>query len=166
MKSRLNLGCGTELRPGYINVDDGSMWNGQIRDGAVIHNLNVFPWPFADESAQEILMWNVIEHLPDTGRVMSEVRRILEPGGIFWGQTAYGPSHLGRTHWQHYRWFVARSFEEMSLDFGLQLVYAYNTVHSISWKHRLRNLIPFRGFLAQAGWSEAFDLVNFKMRRS
>ena len=165
-KVRLNLGCGKDVRDGYINVDDGSMWRGStLPDNVIIHNLSVYPWPFADNSADEIFMWHVLEHLPDTGNVMSEVKRILKPGGRFRGQVPYGPSHDGRTQWQHCKYFVARSFEVMAIDFGMKIIVAKNGTHSVNWRHTLRNLVPFREFLALAGWSEAFDKVDFELEK-
>jgi predicted SAM-dependent methyltransferase len=163
VRLRLNLGCGSDLRDGYVNVDDGSMWPDVLPPSVIAHNLNQFPWPFDDNSADEILMWHVLEHLQDTGAVMREVCRILKPGGKFWGQVPYGPSHYGRPQWQHCRHFVARSFEAMAHNFGLQLVTAKNGTHSLNWHHKLRNAVPCRELLALAGWSEAFDIVDFTM---
>ena len=152
---KLNLGCGKDLRRGYVNVD--------FTAGDVQWDLRKVPWPWLDNSADEILMWHVLEHLPDTTDAMTEVRRILKPGGVFWGQCPYGPSHDGRTCWQHHRFFVARSFESMAVDFGMRVVRAENGVHSVNWRHKLRNLVPCRELLALAGWSEAFDKVDFKL---
>ena len=80
---KLNLGCGPDIRPGYINVD-GS-YNLLLKPSAeiVVHDLNQFPWPFPDNCADEILMWHVLEHLPDTFKVVTEVKRILKKGGKF-----------------------------------------------------------------------------------
>ena len=155
---KLNLGCGANYRAGYVNVD----WSRSVKTDKVV-DLSEFPWPWPDNSADEIFMWHVLEHLMDTGKVMREVSRILKPGGKFWGQVPYGPSHDGRTHWQHYRHFVARSFKEMASDNDLTLVSAKNGVNSINWHHKLRNLVPSRELLALTGWSEAFDLVDFLM---
>ena len=154
---KLNLGCGTDMRLGYVNVD----WKG----GDVVWELNKFPWPWATNSVDEILMWHVLEHLPDTTATLTEVVRVLKRGAIWWGQVPYGPSHDGRTHWQHVRHFVARSFHQIEAEFPLKVLVAQNGVHACSWRHRLRNAVPFRESLALAGWSEAFDLVNFKLVR-
>jgi SAM-dependent methyltransferase len=160
---KLNLGCGADIRPGYVNVDGNYAVTDKTPPGVVLHDLNQFPWPFPDNTADEILMWHVFEHLPDTFKVMREIKRILKKGGRFYGQVPYGPSHDGRTHWQHCRFFVARSFEAMAIDFGMTCVKAKNGTHSLTWRHKVRNLVPFRETLALAGWSEAFDLVDFEL---
>jgi SAM-dependent methyltransferase len=39
--------------------------------------------PYAEGSFSAVLMVDVLEHLPDLDRGLEEVRRILEPGGVF-----------------------------------------------------------------------------------
>ena len=76
---KLNLGCGGSRVEGYINVDLYS----EARD--LQCDLSKFPYPFKDNSADEIVMSHVIEHLSwqITERVLEEVYRILKPGGMF-----------------------------------------------------------------------------------
>lgn len=53
----------------------------------VVHDLNVTPWPFADNEFNEIHAYEVLEHLGQQGDYkaffahFSEVWRILKPGG-------------------------------------------------------------------------------------
>lgn len=52
----------------------------------VVHDLRIFPWPFAEEQFDEVYADNVLEHLPDTVKTMEEIYRITKPGaGIFIG---------------------------------------------------------------------------------
>ena len=57
----------------------------------VVHDLNVFPYPFEDNSADEIHAYEVVEHLGQQGDFKSffdfwsEIWRILKPEGIFIG---------------------------------------------------------------------------------
>ena len=83
---RLNLGCGKDMREGYINSD--------LLGGDVPCDLRKFPWPWPDNHAEEILMWNVLEHMPDTEAAVLEVRRILKPGGKFWGRVPFCFSNM------------------------------------------------------------------------
>ena len=70
----LDLGCGNRKRPGAIGVD---MNDRTVAD--VVHDLNVFPYPFPDSSFDEIYLDNVLEHLNDVIRVMEEVYRLSTP---------------------------------------------------------------------------------------
>lgn len=51
----------------------------------VLHNLEVFPWPFEDNSVDFIQASHVLEHLGESRAawfsIMGEMYRILKPGG-------------------------------------------------------------------------------------
>lgn len=72
----LDLGCGKKKRADAIGVDFS---NRHAAD--VIHNLNVFPYPFNDSEFDEIYLDNVLEHLDDPMQVMEEVHRVCKLGG-------------------------------------------------------------------------------------
>ena len=55
---KLNLGCGSDKRPGYVNADVSPECN---PDKVV--DLESFPWPFDDSCANEIVLSHVLEHL-------------------------------------------------------------------------------------------------------
>jgi len=75
---RINLGCGTDVRPGYVNVDSREL-PGVDR----VTDLSKFPWPFDSESVEEVLMLDFLEHFPygSTAAILMECYRILRPGG-------------------------------------------------------------------------------------
>lgn len=75
---RLNLGCGNDIKQGYVNVDFR-----QTHPAVMKVDLSVLPWPFQDASADEILMLDFLEHFPyaRTEQILREVHRILKPGG-------------------------------------------------------------------------------------
>ena len=54
---KLNLGCGTDYKEGWTNVDSGNT------KCDVKQNIEEFPWPFEDSSVEEILMKHVMEHI-------------------------------------------------------------------------------------------------------
>lgn len=73
---RLHLACGRAKLPGFVGVDLVPLPG--VVD--VVQDLTKFPWPFPDNCAAEIVMRNILEHLPDTLPVMEEVWRIAKPG--------------------------------------------------------------------------------------
>ena len=71
----LDLGCGKKKRQGAIGVDYSDR-----HDADIIHDLNVFPYPFDDDSIDQVYLDNVLEHLDDPMAVMAEVHRISKKG--------------------------------------------------------------------------------------
>lgn len=73
---KLNLGCGNKILENYINID--------VVDygGNIIHDLNKIPYPFEDNTFDEILASHILEHLNNFNQVINELYRIAKPGGI------------------------------------------------------------------------------------
>lgn len=72
---RLNLGCGTDIRPGWVNLDVAP-----LPGVDVVHDLKVLPLPFEDGRFDHVACLDVLEHL-DYVPVLKEIHRILKPGG-------------------------------------------------------------------------------------
>lgn len=53
---KLNLGCGNDIKSGYVNVD-------KYGTPDLKHDLEVFPWPWDEGSVSEVVMTHVLEHL-------------------------------------------------------------------------------------------------------
>ena len=75
--SKLNIGAGSDIRADFINHDIA-----QLEGIDVVHDLNIFPWPWQNESVEEIVMNDVVEHLIEFTKTMEELHRILTPGGV------------------------------------------------------------------------------------
>jgi len=73
---KINLGAGTDIRGGYVNHDIA-----QLPGIDVLHDLDVYPWPWKDASVDEIVAKDLLEHLEDFMAAMEELFRIVKPGG-------------------------------------------------------------------------------------
>ncbi|GFP28280.1 class I SAM-dependent methyltransferase, partial [Candidatus Hakubella thermalkaliphila] len=73
---RLNLGCGQVRLPGFIGVDN----NPNATAADIVHDLNCFPYPFADNSVGEVIMNHVLEHLDSPIKLLIELYRICADG--------------------------------------------------------------------------------------
>jgi hypothetical protein len=76
---RLNLGCGRNPMPGWVNVDRAS-----AAAADVIVDLESDSWPWADNSVDEILLHHVLEHLGERNEtflaIIQELYRVARPG--------------------------------------------------------------------------------------
>lgn len=76
---RLNLGCGFRRKDGFLNVDSQPACNPDL-----VLDLEQFPWPWDDDSVDEIHMSHVLEHLGATPAVylalIKEMYRVCRPG--------------------------------------------------------------------------------------
>ena len=106
---KLNLGCGNDIKAGFVNLD--------INPGHgvdVVHNLDKFPYPFKDDTFDEIRAYSILEHVADLMKTMSELHRILKPGGRldiivphYNGPLAWGnPTHIRTFTYESFKFFV------------------------------------------------------------
>ena len=91
-KTKLHIGCGHVIKEGWLNHDLAP-----LPGVDVVHDLCEFPWPFADGQFTEVLMKDVLEHLPDLIGTMEELYRITQPGAKVYITVPYwnSPEALG-----------------------------------------------------------------------
>lgn len=87
----LDIGCGpgnllkVALARGWeavgVEISDWAAEQGR-REGLNILNMTLPAAGFPSDSFQAASMFDVLEHLPDPGRYLAEVYRILSPGGV------------------------------------------------------------------------------------
>ena len=76
---KLNLGCGTKKMEGWVNVDKYPAFSPDV-----VWDLEAAPWPWEDNSAEEVALIHVLEHLGQTtdayATLWKELYRVCAPG--------------------------------------------------------------------------------------
>jgi len=106
---KINLGCGYNHIEGYINIDNRE----ETKPDMVADILEGLP--FDDNSVDEVRAYDFLEHIPigQTIQVITEIWRVLKPGGVFESSTPstdgrgafQDPTHLSfwnRNSWLYY----------------------------------------------------------------
>lgn len=109
---RLNVGCGTDIREGWINLDSS-----QLPGVDVVADLDACrdtPLPFAADSIDEFYCSHVMEHLRDALGFMQELHRVATPGAVATIRVPYGSSDDADEDPTHVRRFFLYSFSYFS----------------------------------------------------
>lgn len=72
---KLHIGCGKDIKKGFINLDSVN-----LPGVDVVHNLNKYPWPFKKDYFDYVCASHVLEHLNSIIDPMEEIWRITKPG--------------------------------------------------------------------------------------
>ncbi len=107
---KLNLGCGEDIRKGYVNLDSI-----RLPGVDVAHNINKSPWPFKENEFDEVYASHVLEHADDLIKTMKEIRRICRPGAkivIRVPHFSCGVSYRDPTHKRLFSYFTFDYFTE------------------------------------------------------
>lgn len=84
----LDLGCGKKKRHNAIGVD--IIKNPQVD---IVHDLNIYPYPFPDQEFDDILMDNALEHLDNINTTLEELYRISKENALVTIKVPYFRSH-------------------------------------------------------------------------
>lgn len=152
MGTKLNLGCGKDIKSGYINVDIDDKHNPDV-----VHDLNVMPWPWEDNSIEQIMALDILEHVDDLVKIMDEMQRVIQPEGVLYIR---GPSP--DFIWDdvtHKRAFKLMSFDhfDRSTRFGQKYQYGNDPGWKIASKSQNVSIIMFT-LIAQL---EEFETSSF-----
>ncbi|MFH1500746.1 MAG: methyltransferase domain-containing protein [archaeon] len=103
--TKLNLGCGTDIKAGYLNVDF-------IKSPGVdlVRDLNKIPYPFKENQFKVIILRNILEHLDNPFLVIKEIHRISKPNAQIFLRVPHFSSNNVWGDLQHKRGFNTETF--------------------------------------------------------
>ena len=105
-QARLNIGCGRRIVAGAVNLDVSEGLGADI-----VHDLNCLPWPFADDTFDEVHAYDVLEHLQDVPRTLEEIHRVCRHGASVHMTVPHFSCANAFTDVTHCHWFGSRSFD-------------------------------------------------------
>jgi len=103
---RLLLGCGLTRIEGYVRVD----YDKAVKPDFIVNLDKLKPWPFKDNSIEEIKASNLLEHIKNIDFFMEECYRILEPEGLLHILVPHGRNHMAYSDPDHIRFFFPETF--------------------------------------------------------
>jgi len=155
---KLNLGCGTDIRKDCINQDI------MVLNGVdVISDLSKYPYPFKDNTFNEIFAISVLEHLPQFVETMSELHRICAPGGSVYIRVPFWNSEITYIDPTHFRGFSERTFhffDPRSFHYQERPYYSTARFHIQSIEYRVKIPFQWRSILIKSSWKKRlFSIV-------
>ncbi len=141
---KLNLGAADRHIPGYMSVDrcwpvppvkDVEFWLADLRA----------QWPWADSSVDEIVAFDVIEHLPDRIHTMNEMHRVMKNGAtaqIEVPNASKGagffqdPTHVSPWCMNSFQYFKKGSFahNRFAASYGVTAAFHVEKIYETSWQ--------------------------------
>lgn len=140
----VNLGCGKTRIPDSIGVDT-SLIEGYTD---VVHDLNVIPYPFEDNSIDEIHFYHVLEHLDNPIKKLEEIHRILKVGGKLFMRVPHFSSFGAFCDITHIRPFSYFSFDVFEKE-NYHSFYTNSRFKILNKKINYFGLYPNKGIYAK-----------------
>lgn len=125
----LNLGAGDHLIGNAVNHDVVK----HRPEIDVVWDLNEIPWPWPDNSFDQICARAVLEHLrPNLVVTLNECWRILRPKGTIFLKLPHWQSDISHQDPTHYWFFSVRSLDQFDPDTKRGQIYTFYTPRK--WK--------------------------------
>ncbi len=138
---KLNLGCYDDIKKGYVNLDQEKYFPGID----VAHNLEEFPYPFKDNTFDEVYAHFVLEHISanNTEKVLEELHRICKSSALIKIFVPYGTNWVRNI--DHKRGFNFFTFNSLTREKNLaewQNKYQFGLHNMEGLPTQLGKLIP------------------------
>ena len=105
MEKKLNLGCGSDIRQGWVNLDLHP-----IEGVDVVHDINLLPLPFEDNTFAYILCQDILEHI-EYIPLLKELYRIMKKDGVLEIRVPHFSSRFNFIDPTHKKMFSVQTFD-------------------------------------------------------
>ena len=138
---KLHLGCGEEYKNGWVNLD----MRGNVKSD-INHDLEVFPYPFKDNTFNIIYGKHIIEHLADPVRVLKELVRISKRNAIITLSVSHAYAYSDVSDIQHKSHYTENSFTDGQMkQYDLEELKCLKT--EFLFRNKYKKYVPFKKYL-------------------
>ena len=133
--TKLNLGSSTDYREGWVNLDieEGKDIYGKSVKVDVVWDLNNYPWPFEDNTFDEINAHAILEHLESRVKPWNELRRIAKNGCIIDVDVPHYSGYTGYDDPTHYHRYSQHAGNMVAQMWGFKIL---SNKIIFSWGHK------------------------------
>lgn len=122
MLKKLNLGCGNDIRKGWLNVDRESMLGVDfLADLSRPGCLADLP----ENHFEDIEMSHILEHIPEPLPLLEEIWRVAAPNANLYIKVPHGAHDMAFADPQHVRQYFPASFQFFSQPAYKRADYGY-----------------------------------------
>ena len=134
-KLKIDLGCGSNKRPGFVGVDKSP----EVKPD-IVCDFEKDPLPFENDSVTHVWMNHVLEHIDDLISFFEELYRVCENGAIIEIVSPYyssiyatrDPTHKHFISEGTFLYFTNKEYIDPSVDFKFKIKHIkYNFAHKI-----------------------------------
>ena len=151
---KLNIGCGDDIREGWINLDKYPV-NNKVK----YFDINVFPYLFKESSIDYIYCSHVLEHTNKVDTIIHEFTRILKKDGLL-----HIKLPVFSNGWKHRGWYHIRTYFH-SLYGGNWKAKTTNSHESFFYSNPNYKLLFFKKNLKFKGINYIYWLVGSSFNR-
>jgi len=126
--NKLNLGCGSDIKEGYINLD-----NAKIKGVDIVWDIDKIPMPFEDNTFKEIYASHILEHSKDFLKLLGELNRISKPKAKIIIRVPVFPSMYSASDPTHKQFFTYHTFSYLE-EGGLSELSCYKDLEGMKFK--------------------------------
>ena len=151
---RLNVGCGRNIKEGWINLDSAPLPGVDLISD--LDNVRQTPIDLPNDSVEEFLLSHVIEHVRDSLGLMQELWRVARPGAIAVIRVPHGGNDDAWEDPTHVRPYFVNSFGYFSQPAYWRADYRYRA----DWQPDKIQLLVDRKRCAGLSAQEAFTKIQ------
>jgi SAM-dependent methyltransferase len=148
----LDVGAGFFKYPGSISIDGNKNSKPDI-----LHDLNSFPWPIADNIFDMVYSSHCIEHLDEPAKTLEEIWRVSRNNALVLIKIPHFSSRVAWTDIGHKRAFSSTMFRHYTKEFArisdTKVKFEIEKIR-FNWQQRIdmefvpKKLMPFVPFIS------------------